>query len=125
MPFEHDVLAVATKLMLVPTVLPFDGLETVTPAKAEVAARNRTKMAVEVWTVFCIYVFLRSGIVGWDPVKLYSSEGYTGQAGKPSVVPGRSIAQKDLIGRKRRFMSGDSNLYRLHPSVKRKKPCSA
>jgi hypothetical protein len=40
-PFEQEVLPEATKLTLVPTVLPFDGMETVTPAKADVAAKKR------------------------------------------------------------------------------------
>ncbi len=38
-PFEQEeVVAEATKFTLVPTVLPFVGLVTVTPAKADVAA---------------------------------------------------------------------------------------
>jgi hypothetical protein len=47
-PFEQDVVAVATKFTLVPTVLPFAGLDTVTPANADVAARKSTKIAVEI-----------------------------------------------------------------------------
>jgi len=31
----------------------------------------------------------------WDLVKLYSSEGYTDQAGTPSVVLNRRLAQKN------------------------------
>jgi hypothetical protein len=53
-PFEQDVVAVATKLTLVPTVLPFAGLDTVTPAYADVAARKSTKIAVAVQTGFFI-----------------------------------------------------------------------
>jgi hypothetical protein len=90
MPFEHDVLAVATKLMLVPTVLPFDGLETVTPAKAEVAARNRTRMAVEVWTVFCIYIFLRSGDYGLGPSKALQLRGIY-QSGRETLGRSRPL----------------------------------
>jgi hypothetical protein len=53
-PFEHEVLAVATNLTLVPTVLPFEGLDTVTPAKADVAARKTTTTAVGIRACFCI-----------------------------------------------------------------------
>ena len=53
-PFEHEVLAVATNLTLVPTVLPFEGLDTVTPAKADVAAKKTTTMAVGIRACFCI-----------------------------------------------------------------------
>jgi hypothetical protein len=53
-PFEQEVLAVATNLTLVPTVLPFEGLDTVTPAKTDVAAKKTTTMAVGIRACFCI-----------------------------------------------------------------------
>jgi hypothetical protein len=52
------VFAVATKWTLVPTVLPFDGLDIVTPAKADVAAKKRTTTAVEIRAYFFISTFL-------------------------------------------------------------------
>ena len=76
-PFEHEVVAVATKLTFVPTVLLLAGLDTVTPANAELATEKKTKMAVERMTCFFILTFsLRLGF-SLGPIKLYSSEGYT------------------------------------------------
>jgi hypothetical protein len=76
------VLAVATNLTLVPTVLPFEGLDTVTPAKADMAAKKTTRIAVGIRACFFILTsFLRLGFFGLGPVKLYSSEGYAGLAG--------------------------------------------
>jgi len=46
-PLEHEVVAFATKFTLVPTVLLFDGLDTVTPANIVVATEKKAKMAVE------------------------------------------------------------------------------
>ena len=64
-PFEQDVLAVATIFTLVPTVLPFAGLETVTPAKADVAAKKTTTMTVSILACFFILnYFSPVGIVG-------------------------------------------------------------
>lgn len=40
-PFGQDVFPLATKLTDDPTVLPFPGLVTVTPANAEVPAKNK------------------------------------------------------------------------------------
>lgn len=40
-PLEQELLAEAVKFTLVPTVLPFDGLLIVTPAKAEAVANTR------------------------------------------------------------------------------------
>lgn len=52
----------ATNWTLVPTVLPFEGLETVTPPKADVAARRTTTVAVEIRACFFILSdFLRLG----------------------------------------------------------------
>jgi hypothetical protein len=66
-PLEQEVFAVATKLTLVPTVLPFDGLEMVTPAKADVAARRTTTVAVEIRACFFILSdLLRLGFLIWD-----------------------------------------------------------
>jgi hypothetical protein len=61
-PFEQEVVAVATNLTLVPTVLLLDGLDTVTPANAELATAMKTEMAVIVKTRFFIWAFLS----GWD-----------------------------------------------------------
>ena len=75
-PFEQEVLAVAANVTLVPTVLPFEGLEIVTPAKADMAARQKTRVAVEIRACFfMLRDFSPVGIVGLRPVKLYSSEG--------------------------------------------------
>ena len=52
----------ATKWTLVPTVLPFEGLDTVTPAKADVAARKTTTKAVGIRACLFIFTFLS----GWD-----------------------------------------------------------
>jgi|SRR5215469_9665845 len=93
-PFEQEVFAVATNFTLVPTMLPFEGLEIVTPAKANVAARRTTTVAVEIRACFFIWSdFLRLGF-GLRPVKLDSSEGYTGwqeypRGAKPPTCPGR------------------------------------
>ena len=62
MPFEQEVFAVATKWTLVPTVLPFEGLDTVTPAKADVAARKTTTKAVGIRACCFIFTFFS----GWD-----------------------------------------------------------
>ena len=76
----------ATKWTLVPTVLPFEGLDTVTPANADVAAKKTTTMAVEIRACFFIFkLFSPVGMIGQGPVKLYNSEGYAGLAGTPSV----------------------------------------
>ena len=76
----------ATKWTLVPTVLPFEGLDTVTPANADVAAKKATTMAVEIRAWFFIFkLFSPVGMIGLRPVNLYSSEGYAGLAGTPSV----------------------------------------
>jgi len=61
-PFEQEVFAAATNLTLVPVVLPFDGLEIVTPANADVAASHRTRVAVEVRA--CFFIFTRFSPVG-------------------------------------------------------------
>jgi len=60
-PFEQDVVAWATKLTLVPTVLLFDGLDTVTPAKAVFATAMKTRMAVLKASFFIWVIFS-----GWD-----------------------------------------------------------
>ena len=76
----------ATKWTLVPTVLPFAGLDTVTPANADVAAKKTTTTAVEIRACFFIFrLFSPVGMIGQRPVKLYNSEGYAGLAGTPSV----------------------------------------
>jgi hypothetical protein len=75
-PFEQEVFAVATNLTLVPTVTPFEGLDTVTPAKADVAAKKTTTIAVVIRACFFILtIFSPVGILDLGPVKLYSSEG--------------------------------------------------
>src|SRR5579862_3548754 len=62
MPLEHEVVAFATKFTFVPTVLLFDGLDTVTPANA-VAREKKTRMAVEmVARFFILTISLRLGI---------------------------------------------------------------
>ena len=53
-PFEQEVLPEATELTLVPSVLPFDGIETVTPAKADVTAKKTTTEAVSIRACFFI-----------------------------------------------------------------------
>lgn len=52
-PFEQDVVAEATNLTPVPTVLPLSGLLTVTPAKAD-ALKKDTRIAVESFARFLI-----------------------------------------------------------------------
>jgi len=75
---------VATKWTLAPTVLPFEGLDTVTPAKADVAAGKKTERAIAIRAYFFIFFkFSPDWIVGLGPVKLYNSEGYTDRAGHP------------------------------------------
>ena len=59
-PFEQDVVAEATNFTLELTVLPLDGLLTVTPAKVDAAIKS-TKIAVESCTCFFICRFLS----GW------------------------------------------------------------
>jgi len=66
-PFEHEVVAVATKLTLVPTVLPFAGLDTVTPAN-DLAAKRRTNVAAETRSFF-IWDTLQLGFIGLGPGK--------------------------------------------------------
>ena len=51
----------ATNFTLVPTVLPFGGLEIVTPAKADVAAKTTTTVAVEIRACF----FILAIFSGW------------------------------------------------------------
>ena len=46
-PLEQEVLAVATKLTVLPIVLPLEGLLIVTPANAGAAARANTRMEVQ------------------------------------------------------------------------------
>jgi len=60
---EHEVVAFATKFTFVPTVLLFDGVDTVTPANAVVAMEKKTTMAVEMDArVFILTISLRLGI---------------------------------------------------------------
>ena len=62
----HEVVALATKFTFVPTVLLFDGLDTVTPANAVVAMEKKTIMAVEMDARFFILtISLRLGIWFW------------------------------------------------------------
>jgi hypothetical protein len=58
-PLEHDVLAEATNLTEVPTELPLAGLLTVTPAKAGIEVRMRTKIYVHRGACLGIALFSR------------------------------------------------------------------
>jgi hypothetical protein len=58
------------KFTFVPTVLLFDGLDTVTPANAVVATEQKTTMAVEMETCFFISTFLSGLGFGLGLVKL-------------------------------------------------------
>jgi hypothetical protein len=65
-PLEQEVEAEATKFTLDPTVVLLDGLDTVTPANAELPTKTKTEMAVEIRACFFICTFsLRLGLV-WD-----------------------------------------------------------
>jgi hypothetical protein len=70
-PLEHpDAVAVATNFTEVPTVLLFDGLVTVTPAKAETATNRNTTRAVEIGADFFILRNSPGGILSFDPRKV-------------------------------------------------------
>jgi hypothetical protein len=121
-PLEHEVVALATKFTLVPTVLLFDGLDTVTPANVVVAMEQKTKIAVEMETCFFISTFLSGLGFGLGPVKLYSAEGYTDQARDTLESYKHRWATQKTLGCERSYVSGGLNVYRLHPSVKGKVP---
>jgi len=78
------VLAVATKWTLVPAVLPFAGLDTVTPGNADVVAKKARTLAVGIRACFCIFaLFSPPGMIALGPLKLNKSEGYGGHAAAP------------------------------------------
>ena len=56
----------------------------------------------------------------WDRVKPYTSERYADQAARNPRSFQRPYAPWNFLGRERYCLSGVLNLYRLHPSVKRK-----
>jgi len=61
-PFEHEEVALATKLTLEPTVLLFVGLLTVTPANADNAMKIKAQTEIGIRTGF----FIRTFLSGWD-----------------------------------------------------------
>ena len=82
-PLEQEVVAVALKDTVEPTVLPFTGLLTVTPANADAtdARKKVVKIAKETGTDFIMLFF--SGWICARPVRLGIAEGSTDQAGPP------------------------------------------
>jgi hypothetical protein len=88
-PFGQDVVPFAAKVTDDPTVLPFPGLVTVTPANAEVPAKTkmiRKKIRVCFFIRTYLQVEFNSRLV--NPFKAEGSHTGT-QAGYPWIVLGR------------------------------------
>ena len=94
---EHEVVALATKFTLVPTVLLFDGLDTVTPANAVVATEKKTKIAVEMYARFFILtISLRLEIWSGTGKAIQLRGIHRSGAGNPRLYKHRWATQKDV-----------------------------
>ena len=84
------VLAVATKWTLVPAVLPFAGLDTVTPGNADVVAKKARTLAC--WNqgmLLHLCIVFSAGDDALGPLKLNKSEVYGGHAAAPWLFKNR------------------------------------
>src|SRR5215472_240560 len=96
-PLAHEVVAFATKLTLLPTVLLFAGVDTVTPANAVAAMEKKTNMAAEAYARFFILtVSLRLGIWSGTGKAMQLRGIHLSGAGHPRSYKHRWATQKDV-----------------------------
>ena len=91
------MLAVATTVIFVPTVLLLDGLDIVTPANAVAAMEKKTKMAVD--SRACLFIWAISPVGIWSRTgKAVQLRGMQRSGEIPSVVIERQAIPEGLSG---------------------------